>query len=563
MIDCIIYLGTRYAVASNKGQDLNTHSGLLKSSVTFNLHQAEEFRWGCLKFINSHFRSSILAGLMSKTQFWFYPYLKGGVRRDDVAYISVHLDVVDRVQQLADMHLKELVKLGHSLAKSTMEYGTHIVKEMSYGVNYIMTFEKTVSRPEERDDVESELYLEIERAIQDLIDGNFQSSKEIYYSNLLESTTCRIYSSLHPGNPKITSFSDCVALLQNDLSPHKRRELIPIEMVLQPLPETLNRITKYNDISLDLLNAIFLLNSAIYEVQDKCHKLLQDAIFSRAPFLSDRLKEFQRCLDKLTTELKLGVIDYRRGKWTPTQMSTVFKHFWNAYFEHGDLIKWLITRRIELNAIKSVLADVALPLITEEQLTSFTSCSVKVFFLQTVKVEDSLICRLRKELKLVDQPTNSWIEFKLIYSSNREALRHQLLKFQEKNIASTTADRLILLSTSITKEDGWRLSLVRPSFIEAADYKRTNVAYAPGFSNPYAPTAMLLSTSSEPMKISGSPTKIPLGRKQHISDSAKPQQGVSPLRNYREVRKENETYVVNSNKVLFIILIELLECLFY
>ena len=121
---------------------------------------------------------------MSKTQYWFYPYLRGGERREDFAYISVHLDVVDRVQQLTDVHLKELLKLGNSLAKSAIEHGTHIVKEISYGVNYIKTFEKTVSRPEERDDVESELYLEIKRAILDLIYGNFQSSKEIYYSNL-------------------------------------------------------------------------------------------------------------------------------------------------------------------------------------------------------------------------------------------------------------------------------------------------------------------------------------------------------------------------------------------
>ena len=484
---------------------------------------------------------------MSKTQFWFYPYLRGGERREDVAYVSVHLDVVDRVQQLTDVHLKELLKLGHSLAKSTMEHGTHIVKEISYGVNYIMTFEKTVSRPEERDDVESELYLEIERAILDLIDGNFQSSKEIYYSNLLESTTCRIYSNLHSENPKTTSFTDCVALLQNDLSPHNRRGLVPIEMVLQPLPETLNRVSSYNDISLDLLNSIFLLNSSIFDVQDKCRKLLQDAILFRAPFLSDRLKEFQRCLEKLTTELKVGIIDYRRGKWTPIQMSIVFKHFWNTYFEKGDLIKWLLTRRFELNAIKSILTDVALPLVNEEQLTSFTNCSVKVFFLQTVRVEDSLIAKLRKELKLIDQPANSWIQFKLIYSANREALRQQLLKFQEKNTTSASVDRLVLLATSNTKEDGWRLSLARPSFMEAADYKRKNVAYAPGFSNPYAPTAMLLSTSSEPMKIPDSPTKIAHGRKQHNLDSPSPksQQGVSPQRNHREVRKENETYVFN------------------
>ena len=57
---------------------------------------------------------------MSKTQFWFYPYLRGGERREDVAYVSVHLDVVDRVQQLTDVHLKELLK--HNYLNSMVLY---------------------------------------------------------------------------------------------------------------------------------------------------------------------------------------------------------------------------------------------------------------------------------------------------------------------------------------------------------------------------------------------------------------------------------------------------------
>ena len=424
--------GTGYAVVNSTGQHLNTHRRILKSSVTNTLHQEEEFRWNCLKFIDSHLKSSILAGLIPRSQLWFIPYLKRGEHPGNVAQVSIHLDVIDRVHKLTDNYLKELLKFEHSLAKSSREHSTQIVKEITYGANYIVIFEKRIPTPEEREDVESELYLGVEKVIRDLIDCNFESSKEKYPSTLVESTTCCIYSSLHADNPRTVTFSDCIASLKNELSPLNRRGLVPIEMILQPFPGFLNRLTSFRAISLELANTVFLLNSALIKIQDKCRKLLQDALLLRVPFLSDRLKEFERCLEKLTTELTLGVVDYRRGKWTPTQMGIVFKHFWNSYFDGDDLTKWVLTRRSELNAIKYVLSDVSLPLVTESQLTSYTNCSMKVFFLQTVTVEDPLIVRLRKELNLGDLSVNSWIEFKLTSSTHQEALHQQLLKFQEK-----------------------------------------------------------------------------------------------------------------------------------
>ena len=299
----------------------------------------------------------------------------------------------------------------------------------------------------------------------ELLDANHQPSPDDY-GRLCNGASCRVYTSLKPDNPRKIKFSDFIPSLRLELE--NVEGFIPVEMVLQPLP-TVSQVPRYYITGHELFTALAGLNRSLFRIRNRCLKQLQHPTLQRVPYLADRIKEFQRCLEKLAQEIfektSASLTNCRKQKENPSNLLQLCMDFWIHFFKGRDMVEWLLNRQRELVIMKCLLTDISL-LVSEFQLESLTSNQPgEICFLQTDKVMDPLISKLRGYLELPQEPT-SWTTFKITASTNQEidSFGQELLQFQESNPASL--DRLVLLSTSDSKVNGQRSNVIPSSRAE-------------------------------------------------------------------------------------------------
>ena len=437
-------------------------NGIVKFQVAYDfLQQQLDFKWKHLK-VDSHLKVSILSGLVPHDQIWFSPYLQED-HNCFMAQIAVFFDVFHRKESLEnDANLTGLLEMDETNP-------THVVKEITYGANFIIIFEKPVSSIQDKDDSESQMFIEIRQVMNEILLDKINQLSPENYTFLSNSTSCRVFSSLKREDPVSISFPDCICLLQRDLSPANWQNFIPIEIVLHQFPAgiqtTIRCVTDH-----DVFANLSMLNSSMFELKNRSSKLLRHPTLSLVPNLSDRLKEFDRCINvlegKLLKKMRTELIACRRGEQTVLKMTENLSNFYDLFFYRGKLMQWLLERQRELAIMKNLLAGIPLVFIPEAHLNLLAIQSMEIFVFQTVRSEDPLISKFKNRLHLPGG-TNLWVNFKITSATSHKIqdLRQKLSDFLEKN-RHAPSNRLVLLSTSETQEDG-HITIVNSPYLRA------------------------------------------------------------------------------------------------
>ena len=453
--------------------DLSHLDGSMKTEVSFDMQQPEEFRWNHLK-LNSHLKASIVANATTE-KLWFAPYLFNDDNHNSSARLAVHLRAVKRLEKLEDELAAWLVLGARNSSSQSLQSATHIVQQITFGLNIIVVFDLPVSSAAEKKEMEGRLLLQAKMAFGRITDGSCSSAETITPQDIsvLEAASYRVYSDLGFVNtPEPGGFSDRLKRLQQIL---RRTDCscIPVEMVLFPIEAVapLNG-PKFRDVPPDALTQLSMLKTSLFQVSGRCHQLLMDPFLMRIPHFSPRLADFRNLLttvsSKVLPAISLAVTTLRRYGDAAAPMAQVAS-IWKTFFARGSVLEHVVAREQELSAMKRLLDGIDLPFKSMEQLEAEYSggagLNVSIFILRTVQVQDPVMLCWKRELNIPDG-MNSWTAFEVSSTASNQhevlSLRDRLLSFYESSKGS-----LCFLSTSDSKPNGfvvsWKCQMDRSS----------------------------------------------------------------------------------------------------
>lgn len=402
-------------------------------------------------------KASILAN-STPDKLWFSPFLFKNPRAEDqtlLAQLTVYLHGFQRRQELEHESVLRLIEGARNNSYQLMSKATHVVQQVTYGLNVVMVFEKSVSSMSEKKTVEGKMYLEAKQ----LFDSITDEKKSVDIS-VLESASWQIYSDIQLSFVTgVNRLSDLVGQLRQILRCSDRTGCIPVDMTIVGVESG----PKFRDVAPDALTQLWMLKSSLTQVNVRCQQLMKNPLLSKIPHFTKRTEEFHRLISALSQKISVcasqTVVNYRRLMGSLDSMT----EFWNAFFSTGVLLDYVLAREQELAVLGFLLEGINLPFKALEHLEveyGGTDCQVEIFVLKTKMIVDPVMTQLKREMNLPEE-TVFWTTFEIASSSithhEVQSLRERLLSFREANRGV-----LCFLSTTDFKQDGSLVSWNRP-----------------------------------------------------------------------------------------------------
>lgn len=422
-----------------------------------------DMKWNHLK-LNAHMKASVLADTMLE-KLWFSPYLLNNPfyeEHNSSACLVVHLRAYQRREE---MKLDEVTRLISRLSRGgnsneLFSNITHIIQQVTYGLNVILVFEKHISSPAQKKEMESLMFSQIKKAFDQMVLALFkdQSTDSPPNFSVLDSCSCRIFSDI----PALDIFDGAFGIMSYErrqsflkaLCYHFHKDACtPVEMKLLPVEGVVSHlnIPRVCDLDPDTLTQLCLLKTAMHQVSSRCDFLVKDSFWDRIPsFMKMQTEEFWHLTQVLSSKISSSafnaVINFRR--FSPGATDSLFG-FWNTFFcSNKSVLDYVIAQEQELAFLQSFLKEINVPFKSFDQLESLyggTNARVEIFFLKTKVFFDNDMADWRKLLQIPDEE-NHFTALELnTHSTAREIqnLRDRLIAFQEQNTGT-----LCFISTS-------------------------------------------------------------------------------------------------------------------
>ncbi|XP_026131653.1 uncharacterized protein LOC113111263 isoform X1 [Carassius auratus] len=238
---------------------------------------------------------------------------------------------------------------------------THVVTAVLYGADACFLFDREVSADENKNTVEGEEKLVLEKLR--LISGDVDASLKMdeAQKHAVGKYTCTFYGDFQlQSNP--TSFEDALKVF-TDLPKHlgEKKELaVPLRVWLYPLDKLPSRASKLQrDVGMDLIIAIESVFESLNTAGMRCSDLLKDSPALTFTAFHDKIQQMkQNCFKyKLKLMKRLGSLlpNIRGDLLNETTLDKLLQEHEDSPFRRSDLAEWLKERERESDVIKSVL----------------------------------------------------------------------------------------------------------------------------------------------------------------------------------------------------------------
>ena len=136
--------------------------------VNFDIQNLDDWKWFNLG-LGAHLRSSILTQVQE--QYWFSSYLFDNLssldKSNNIARLSVCLRSDEILTEILQSNVDNLIST--VIKKEKFKNATHVIETIHHGFNIIVVFEKPVSSPTEKIEVEEQLILQARDVFHQLV----------------------------------------------------------------------------------------------------------------------------------------------------------------------------------------------------------------------------------------------------------------------------------------------------------------------------------------------------------------------------------------------------------
>ncbi|XP_058647663.1 uncharacterized protein LOC131549467 [Onychostoma macrolepis] len=307
--------------------------------------------------IDSSLKLSLLGGLVKVTG--AAKYLNDTKKSFRQQRLTLHYHTTCRFEELTMNHLAPENIINQDVFDN--DTATHVVTAVLYGADACFVFDREVSADENKNTVEGEAKLALEKLRFISVDANASLKMNDAQKNAVQEFTCTFYGDFQlPSNP--TSFEDALKVFSDlpKLLAEKKELVVPVRVWLYPLDKLHSRASKLQkDIDMDLITAIESVIESLNTAEMRCSDLLKDSPALTFTVFHDKILQMkQNCYKyKLKLMKRLGSLlpNIRGDVMKETALNELLQEHEESPFRRSDFAEWLKERERESDIIKSIL----------------------------------------------------------------------------------------------------------------------------------------------------------------------------------------------------------------
>ncbi|XDV39474.1 hypothetical protein PO909_008718, partial [Leuciscus waleckii] len=236
---------------------------------------------------------------------------------------------------------------------------THVITGVLYGAQAIMVFDRTFTEEEDKQEIEGELNVMVEKIPQFSIEGQGAVDMTDTQKKVAENIACTFYGDVRlEQNP--TTFMEALEMYKKlpTILKENPQNAVPIKVWLYPLSLLDSKAAKLErEISTSLVSNTEDIIEGLGEVHRTCNDLSRNTLVNVFKDIKERLRLFQGSLSTYETLLLKEVAKVlpaiRGGEMEQHSLEDILKIHNSSPFNADMLNQWLDHAKAELNLLSS------------------------------------------------------------------------------------------------------------------------------------------------------------------------------------------------------------------
>ncbi|XP_032420278.1 neoverrucotoxin subunit alpha-like isoform X2 [Xiphophorus hellerii] len=457
--------------------------------------------------VKASLKASFLGGLV--TVEGSAEYLNDQMTSKNQARVTLQYKATTKFQELSMNHLGR----GNMKHPDVFEnkIATHVVTGILYGAQAFFVFDQEKSETENRQDIQGNLKVLIEKIPTFSIDGKGSLHLEDKDKEKIQKFSCKFHGDfLLEKTP--TTFQDAVAVYQSlpKLLGASGENAVPIKVWMLPLTNLDSSAAKLvREISVRLVQEVQSVLEELSDLEIRSNDAMKNITTQQFPQINKKLKSFK----SLCSEFRLGfqqtlskkLPSIRGGGEEESELADVLKKIHSSPFNSKNLNDWIDCKEREIYALKSYTRmmkntkiKTSLTILDEELLNAEHAVCFVFSSLERDEPYLSALLNYLEDKTKSDDSHSYDIEKEQWYLSNnlKDEMRTKVKLFSDFAEANTETKNTTFLAVGLTdeKHEGSTIYLYKDGFPISKNFEPP--------SKPETVTAADINHSSVTLKVS-------------------------------------------------------------
>ncbi|KAK7149146.1 hypothetical protein R3I94_008678 [Phoxinus phoxinus] len=303
--------------------------------------------------VSASLKASFLGGLVEVGG--SAKFLRDTKSSNQQSRVTMNYSETTRYEQLTMSHLGQITYPQVFDQKTA----THVVTAVLYGARAVMVFDRTFSEEEEKQEIEGELNVMVNKISQFFIEGQGAVQMTESHKNMAESIACTFYGDVRlDQNP--TTYTETLEVYKKlpTILKENPENAVPIKVWLYPLSLLDTKAARLErEITTRLVSNTEDIIEGLGEVERTCNDLSRKPMVNVFKDIKERLHSFQSSFSSYKTELLKAVANVlpaiRGGEEQQNSLENILKIHYSSPFNADKLNQWLDHATAELNLLSS------------------------------------------------------------------------------------------------------------------------------------------------------------------------------------------------------------------
>uniref|UniRef100_A0A672KGU8 Fibronectin type-III domain-containing protein n=1 Tax=Sinocyclocheilus grahami TaxID=75366 RepID=A0A672KGU8_SINGR len=303
--------------------------------------------------VSASLKASFLGGLVEVGG--SAKFLRDTKSSNQQSRVTMYHSETSRFEQLTMTHLGKITYPQVFDQKTA----THVVTAVLYGAQTFMVFDQTISEEENKQEVEGELNLMVNKIPLFSIEGKAALEMTDFEKKRAEKITCTFHGDISlKQNP--TTYMEALNLFKElpTLLKENHQKMVPIKVWLYPLNLLDTRAARMErEISTSIVSSAEDIMEGLLEAERICNDLSESTLVNAFSDIKERLRSFQSSF-KIYKSMLLKAFGrvlpaIREGGMEEKSLEDILRIHRSSPFNVGKLNQWLNDAKSELNLLKS------------------------------------------------------------------------------------------------------------------------------------------------------------------------------------------------------------------